>query len=260
MKTNYHTHSRRCQHASGTEEDYVKEAVSKGMSQLGFSDHGPFPDNGFGLRMPYKELGEYLEELDRLKQSYASEITLWKGLEIEYLPEFCDYYEKLLTKSGVEYLLLGEHVFKSREGKILNIYETASTAWYPDYAKNVAEGMRSGYFKAVAHPDLFMINGTLWDDNCSRAADMILDAASASGIPLEYNANGLRRGIWDFPTGNRYPYPYEEFWRMASGADVKVIVGSDCHEPHHVWDEMMELAYGNLEKLHIKPEMELMRQ
>lgn len=253
MKTNYHTHVQRCQHAFGTEEDYVRSAIQKGLSELGFSDHGPFPKDCFGMRMPYKELVEYFEEVDRLKQSYGEQIILWKGLEIEYLPEFCDYYERLLTECGVEYLLLGEHYFKNGEQKILNIYETSSTEAYPDYARNIAEGIRTGYFNAVAHPDLFMIGGTVWDDNCSRAADIILDAAAVSGIPLEYNANGLRRGIWDFPTGSRYPYPYEKFWHLAVNAGVKVIVGSDCHEPHQVWDESMDLAYKNLEALGITP-------
>lgn len=260
MKTNYHTHSKRCMHAFGIEEDYVRSAIEKELSELGYSDHGPFPDDRFGMRMPYKELLEYFEEVNRLKEAYADRITIWKGLEIEYLSEFSDYYEKLLTKCGAEYLLMGEHFFKNREGKILNIYETTSTELYPEYARNIVEGIHSGYFKAVAHPDLFMVGGTLWDDNCSRAADMILNAVAASGIPLEYNANGFRRGIWDFPSGSRYPYPYEKFWSMAADAGVKVIVGSDCHEPHQVWDEAMDFAYKNLEKLGIVPMTELMKK
>lgn len=259
MKTNYHTHSQRCRHAFGTEEDYVKSAIQKELTELGFSDHGPFPDNRFGMRMPYEELGEYFEEVDRLKEVYAGEITIWKGLEIEYLSEFSDYYEKLLTKCGVEYLLMGEHFFKNSEGKVLNIYETTSTEFYPDYARNIVEGIHTGYFKAVAHPDLYMVGGTLWDDNCSRAADMIINAAAASGIPLEYNANGFRRGIWDFPTGSRYPYPHENFWHMAASADVKVIVGSDCHEAHQVWDAAVDFAYKNLAGFHIVPVTNLMK-
>lgn len=259
MKTNYHTHTERCRHAFGTEEDYVKSAVQKGLAELGFSDHGPFPDDRFGRRMLYQELAEYLEEVGRLKRAYGDEITIWKGLEIEYLSEFSGYYEELLTKLGVTYLLMGQHYFKSSDGKMLNIYVTTSTEFYPDYARNIVEGIHAGYFRAVAHPDLFMVGGALWDDNCRRAADMILNAAAASGIPLEYNANGFRRGIWDFPAGSRYPYPYEEFWQLAASAGVKVIVGSDCHEPHQVWDETMELAHRNLAELHITPVTELMK-
>ncbi len=44
-KTNYHTHTKRCMHAEGTEADYVKAALNACLDVLGFSDHGPFPDN-----------------------------------------------------------------------------------------------------------------------------------------------------------------------------------------------------------------------
>ena len=40
---NYHTHTWRCQHASGTEEDYVRAAVAAGFKVLGFADHTPWP-------------------------------------------------------------------------------------------------------------------------------------------------------------------------------------------------------------------------
>ena len=56
MKANYHTHTERCRHAQGTEEDYIREALKAGVSILGFSDHAPFPDHDFGFRMPYDEL------------------------------------------------------------------------------------------------------------------------------------------------------------------------------------------------------------
>ena len=54
-KTNYHTHTKRCMHATGTDADYVKAALDAGLDVLGFSDHGPFPDNRFDFRMPYAD-------------------------------------------------------------------------------------------------------------------------------------------------------------------------------------------------------------
>ena len=84
IKTNFHTHSQRCGHADGIEEDYIKSAISCGVSELGFSDHGPYPDFDFGLRMPFCELPKYLEALDALIPKYQKEITIKKGLEIEY--------------------------------------------------------------------------------------------------------------------------------------------------------------------------------
>ena len=43
MLTNYHTHTTRCGHAEGTEEEYILTALRCGYKVLGFSDHTPWP-------------------------------------------------------------------------------------------------------------------------------------------------------------------------------------------------------------------------
>ena len=43
MIVNYHTHTTRCNHASGTEKEYVEAAIETGLKVLGFSDHTPYP-------------------------------------------------------------------------------------------------------------------------------------------------------------------------------------------------------------------------
>ena len=35
-KNNYHTHTARCYHASGKDEEYVKAAIKAGIKELGF--------------------------------------------------------------------------------------------------------------------------------------------------------------------------------------------------------------------------------
>ena len=60
-KVNFHTHTYRCKHAIGSEKDYVIEAINKNLTTLGFSDHGPYPDDRFGYRMEYSELKNYIQ-------------------------------------------------------------------------------------------------------------------------------------------------------------------------------------------------------
>ena len=95
-KTNYHTHTKRCMHANGTDADYVKAALDAGLDVLGFSDHGPFPDNRFDFRMPYADLDEYLTCIDALRPTVSFPIL--KGLEIEYCPDSLDYYSFLFKE------------------------------------------------------------------------------------------------------------------------------------------------------------------
>lgn len=253
MKINYHTHTQRCRHAQGSEEDYVKSALKAGLNLLGFSDHAPFPDRDFGLRMPYTELTEHIRTIDLLTAKYSADIILYKGLEIEYLPEYHDYYESLLQVRKLDYLLLGEHFFRNQAGDLFNITQAHDTGEYVDYAHAVVRAMKTGYFCMVAHPDIFTMNRFAWDRNCDAACDMIIDAALSTDTILEFNANGFRRGIHDYPDGKRFMYPHPAFWKRVAAAHARVIIGSDCHNPAQVWDQCLPDSYDYVKSLGITP-------
>ena len=251
MIANYHTHTYRCNHAQGTEEEYVISALERGMDVLGFSDHTPYPDDNHG-RMAYADLPVHFAEVDRLKRKYASRLIIRKGLEIEYLPRYRDFYEELLAVRKLDYLLLGEHFYPcGNEAPLL--MDAKSTEENILYAKSIREALKTGYFLMLAHPDLFAMNPFAWDENCERASDIILDAAVETDTVLEYNANGYRRGIHPYPDGKRYMYPHPRFWEKAVGSGIRVIIGADAHEPSQVWDEQMIQARTALRGLGIEP-------
>lgn len=254
MKTNYHTHTQRCRHAQGTAEDYVRAALEANVSILGFSDHAAFPDYDYGYRMPYEELPLYFSDVDRLSKAYASDIMIKKSLEIEYLPKYMGFYEELLETYHTDYLLLGEHFFLDEEGAFHNITTgVTDTRLYVSYAKAIAQALGTGYFQMVAHPDIFTMNHNAWDRNCDAATELILEAAAQNHVILEFNANGFRRGIHEYPDGARHMYPHRKFWERVAGSGVSVIVGSDCHNPTQVWDEAMAHAMEVLHQLGITP-------
>ena len=94
MKANYHTHTARCGHATGTDEDYVLAAIEQGFDELGFSDHVPVPNfpNGFksGFRMDADQTADYIATLKELKRAYADDIEILIGYEAEYYPALFD--------------------------------------------------------------------------------------------------------------------------------------------------------------------------
>ena len=249
-RVNYHGHCDRCRHAQGPARAYVEEAVKKGLVRLGFSDHMPFPDDRFGLRMPYEELEDYFEEIWALREEFKEKLDIRCGLEGEYVREDRAYYEKLLSNNGFqgkcEYLLLGQHFYETGQGDLINVYQIRDTAEYEIYAQNVAEAMETGYFRYVAHPDLIFLNNLAWDIHCDRACDIMIDGAVKHRVPLEYNANGFRRQKQMYVDGERHPYPHERFWDKVKDAEVDVYVGSDCHEPSQVYDDIVEMAYEKL--------------
>ena len=105
MRANYHTHTKRCGHADGSEREYIEAAIENGIQILGFSDHAPYTfGDGYAnhIRMGMNELEEYIGTLSELKKEYAKDIQIHIGLEMEYFPQFFDEtYEKL--KDGTIY-------------------------------------------------------------------------------------------------------------------------------------------------------------
>lgn len=250
-RENLHTHCMRCGHARGTAADYVQEAVKHGLICLGFSDHLPFPDDRFGMRMPYAEIEPYLLEINRLKGRYPLEILA--GFEGEFITGEERFYESLLTRSDCDYLIMGQHFFRTSQGDLLSAYAAQSTRQYVEYAQDIARGIARGYFLYSAHPDLIWLTGFPWDDDCDRACDIIIEASVRYHVPLEYNANGMRRGLQSFPDGVRYQYPHDRFWQRVAQGGAPVCIGSDCHSPELLWDDFMFQAYENLKMLGIEP-------
>ncbi|HOA64173.1 MAG TPA: PHP domain-containing protein, partial [Bacilli bacterium] len=85
ITSNYHTHTYLCRHAQGKPEDYIKRAIEVGYKEIGISDHGPIFSNSL-KRMSLDEFHQiYLKELNEAIEKYQYQITIYKGLEVEYL-------------------------------------------------------------------------------------------------------------------------------------------------------------------------------
>ena len=188
MKTNFHTHNYRCGHAVGNVEDYVKVAINEGYSELGISDHAPVPSY-YEDRMKMEELGEYLLEIGEAQKKYEDKIKIYKSLEIEYFPEWQEYYDEL--KKKLDYIILGLHAFRIEgESKIYNAWNIKEEKHVLAYGKYMVKAIESGNFDYIAHPDLYMVNYRNWTENCIEAAHIICKAAEKYNVPLEVNANG----------------------------------------------------------------------
>ena len=243
MKTNYHTHSEYCGHAGGSLEDYIQKACSLSLTHLGFSEHAPFPGNPFGMRMDFNTLPDYVNELTLLREKYKNQLSLHIGLEIEYLEAYASYYPLLFSEYGIEYLIMGQHFFMGPDKKCYNLYDNSFPSEYLiEHCKNMVEGMKTNYFKYIAHPDLMFIRDYGMDENCKTAISTLVEGAQKEHFILELNANGFRRGKQEYSGGMRYPYPVDIFWREVATTDIPVIIGSDSHSPSIILDEHTKYA------------------
>ena len=91
LVANYHTHTTRCKHATGTEKEYIEAAIKAGIQILGFSDHAPCPfENGYvsRIRMDMSAAEEYVRTIRALQKEYEKHIKIYVGFETEYLPQY----------------------------------------------------------------------------------------------------------------------------------------------------------------------------
>lgn len=83
MRSNYHTHTYRCNHATGTIEDYVKEAIKANIDEIGISDHLPHPGKNIDNyhRMAYEDLEDYFGKIEEAIEKYGDKISIKRSIE-----------------------------------------------------------------------------------------------------------------------------------------------------------------------------------
>ena len=88
---NLHTHTWRCGHAFGTDDDYVKSAIRAGFTVIGFSEHIQYrADRGKYNRINFEEFEQYFADIRKMRHTYCGRITILCGLECAYVPEAMD--------------------------------------------------------------------------------------------------------------------------------------------------------------------------
>ncbi len=231
MKYNYHTHTFRCHHASGTEEEYVQRAIAGGVTHMGFSDHFPFRfPNGLesSFRVSTEEVPLYFGAVNRLREKYKDKIDIHCGFEMEYYPEFFEEMRNNAVKYGAEYLILGQHFLKPEcyPDAVGSTWVDKPDELLSDYVSLVVDAIHTGAFTYVAHPDIFTFRGdpALYDTEMRR----LCRAAKECHVPLEINFLGIRT--------HRF-YPHEEFWRIAGEEGAPVVFGFDAHEVADACDD-----------------------
>lgn len=231
MIANYHTHTFRCSHAKGTDEEYILRAVEGGLKVLGFADHAPvnFVEDYKGWwRVQPEDAKEYIEALSRLREKYKDKIKIHIGFEMEYYPEYFNKMYDYVKELGAEYLIMGEHYIDGdwKEASLHSNQPGHTAQEWKKYVDTVIEGMKTGKFLYVAHPDMFNVaaNDELYD----KEAERLCKAAKELDVPLELNLLGV--------SDNRN-YPDERFLRVAGEVGCKMIFGFDAHDPYRAYDD-----------------------
>ena len=229
IKCNFHTHTTRCKHATGTEREYVENSIKAGFRVLGFSDHSPYMFEGnhvSRIRMLMEELEGYVRTVEELKQEYKNDIQIFCGLEMEYFPKLFDRTLAEIKKYPMDYLILGQHYFDDEDGLIYTGSKWEDEDHLKTYVERVTTAVETGNFLYVAHPDIINYVGdvAIYEKHMRR----LVKALKAHNMPIEINANGYTVGK---------QYPNKKFIETCVQEGCDFIVGVDAHKPEAILDE-----------------------
>ena len=229
-KKNYHTHTARCMHAVGTDEEFILAAIEAGYTVIGFSDHSPWHYNSdfvSHMRMHESEFDEYYHSIKALKEKYKDQIEVFIALECEYFPQYMDWLKKLVEDYQLDYIILGNHYYQTDELRLYFGRKCREDDFFMKYIDSCIEGMKTGMYACLAHPDLFMRGRDQFDELAREQSYRLCRAAKELNIPIEYNLAGVQTNDLTGQDG----YPYDEFWKIAVEVGNDIIIGVDAHEP-----------------------------
>jgi histidinol-phosphatase (PHP family) len=221
IKYNYHAHTWRCQHAYGTEREYIEAAIEMGIKRFGFSDHIPSPAReGYvsRIRMRMDQAMEYRDCIRALQKEYADRIEILVGFEAEYVPKYFKEQMRMFDNLGFDYLIMGQHFIEPEEDGVYTGSPTEDESRMKLYVDSVIEGIRTGRFLYIAHPDIMNYRGlgSVYEWEMSR----LCEVAKEEQVPLEINLLGIQE--------NKI-YPRERFWKIAAETGNDVVLGLDAH-------------------------------
>lgn len=256
-KTNYHTHSEYCD-GVGKPEEYVKTALRKGFTALGFSGHAPLPFPN-SWTMDDENLPIYLNEIQRLKKQYGDRIEIYLGVESDYLDEKHNALSSEVQALNLDYQISSVHMLQDRnDGEYYSVdgppdelqhlirqtFGGSVQDFIGAYYQQVQRMVTTGGFDIIGHLDLikkhnrqlgFFSEEESW---YRKIIEETLEAIAGSGLMLEVNTGAISRGY------TREPYPSPWIIELCAQADIPVILTADAHKPEHI-----DFAFPETEQL-----------
>ncbi len=233
----YHAHTARCGHASGSMERYVEHAIEAGLDELGFSDHLYLywlsPDaRDPELAMADWELDEYVADVERCRERYRADITLRLATEADYVPGHERQLGAILRRYDWDYVIGSVHFVDGwgfDDSRYLDGYERWDIdTLYGRYFDLVGAGrVRRASSRHSAIATWSRSSGTAPRRPLGEAYELLACRMAQAGVCVEVNTAGLRKPCAEL-------YPRADLLAACRMAGVPVTFGSDAHAPAEV--------------------------
>jgi histidinol-phosphatase (PHP family) len=233
-----HTHTARCGHAGGADEQYIEAAITRGLDAIAVTDHLPFywlpPDQRDPtLAMAADELPRYVESVLSNREHFRDRIEVLLGIEADYIPGHEDALEHELARYPFDIVLGSVHrvgpwwidapssVARYRQGQ-----DKVDRIWAA-YTEVLIKAAGCRLFDVLAHIDLPKKFGFRSSQPFAGREDEVVAAIATGGCAVELSSAGRRK-----PVGEDYPAP--GLLERLARANVPLVLSSDAHAPAEV--------------------------
>jgi histidinol-phosphatase (PHP family) len=240
----YHTHTSRCGHATGTVEEYVQSALSKGIREIGIADHAPMPESQrAGLTMSAGEVEEYIRSVEECRERYAGRIDVRLGFEVDY-PLLDSFDARYLTDPRIDYLIGSCHFIDGwpfdHHDCIDGWKERDINGIHASYYSILESMAGSGLFNIMGHFDIVKKFGFRAGGDFLPAIEKTARVMAAGNVAAEINTAGMKHPA-------REMYPADAILEIFFRCNVPVTLGSDAHRPDqtgHLFAEALAKISG----------------
>ncbi len=236
-----------CNHAEDSLEDIIKQYIKLGFTQVGISEHIPpisdlflYPDEiaqGLTAIDIENRFINYFKELQRLKEEYASRITIYIGMETESYTGYIAHVKKLITTYRPDYIVGSIHHiddicfdFSNEEYNRLVQHCGSHTIMYEKYFDLQYEMIKHFKPLVIGHFDLIRIYDDTYEKRLMHP-DILpkikrnLEAIKKLNLILDFNLRPLSRG-------EKEPYISKPILELAKDMELNLIPGDDSHGIH----------------------------
>lgn len=229
MKVDLHNHTTLCNHATGTMEQYVEQAIKQGTDIFGFSDHAPM-DFDTKYRMGFDDMMRYEDNIKRLKDKYQDKIEILSAYEVDFMSHV-SLMDSRVLEADVDYLIGSVHFIDKwgfdnpefiGEYKSKNIDEV----WHK-YFDTVVDMVKSGLFDIVGHMDLIKVFKFFPDADIGTFVAPVLKEIQKSDMTVELNSAGYRKPVAE-------PYPSTSILKKMYEMNIPITFGADAHSVDQV--------------------------
>ena len=232
LPADYHMHTLLCRHAVGVPTDYAAEAVRRGLTEIGFSEHNPMiRDDYDDWHMLQGDLDDYVAKVEQARRDHPG-LVIKLALEVDYIPGQEDWIRSLAARHPWDYLIGAVHYVseswdldnpkKISEWKHRDAFEV-----WTAYFDRLTMAASSGLFEIMAHADLCKKFCFYPKQDYIPLVTRFLQAAREADVAMELNTAGLRKDC-------REIYPSRSIVELAARHGVPITFASDAHAPGEV--------------------------